>query len=209
MDVHARLANKELSAENLAKLVIADPELLPQLFEGLKARQTLVKFGCEKVLRIISKKAPLLLYPHFDVFLGNLDNENSFLRWGAIHVLGNLAAVDSKGRFNEIIDKYLAPIPGPALIPAANAITGAARIAVAIPGLTSRITVELLKVEHASYQTPECRNVALGQVIDAFDIFFDRIEDKEAVLAMVNRQLTNTRNANRKRAERFLKRHIP
>jgi hypothetical protein len=26
---------------------------------------------------------------------------------------------------------------------------------------------------------------------------------------MVNRQLTNTRNANRKRAERFLKRHIP
>jgi len=165
------------------------------------------RLGCEKALRIISEKAPQLLYPCYDFFAEMLDDENSFLRWGAIHALGNLAAVDSGNKFEAIFDKYFAPIPGPALVPAANAIGGAARIANAKPELVGRITAELLKVEQASYQTPECRNVALGQAIDAFDVFFDQVADKEVVLAMVERQLSNTRNATRQRAERFLKRH--
>jgi len=207
MDLCLKLASRELSAGDVAALVVAEPELLSQVFEGLNVPKAAIKFGCEKTLRLISEKAPQLLYPHYDFFVALLDSENSFLRWGAIHTLGNLAAVDSQNRFEEVFEKYFAPIPGPALIPAANAIGGAARIAKARPELTPRITAELLKVEQASYQTPECRNVALGQAIDSFDAFFDNVEDKEAVLAMVERQLANTRNATRKRAERFLKRH--
>ncbi|HEY32777.1 MAG TPA: hypothetical protein G4O10_06690 [Dehalococcoidia bacterium] len=47
--------------------------------------------------------------------------------------------------------------------------------------------------------------MALGQTIDSFDQFFTQIEDKGAVIALVQRQLQNTRNATRKKAERFLK----
>ena len=207
MDVHAGLADKKLNPEELAELVIVEPGLLPQLLEGLGIPKAPVKFGCEKALRLLSERVPQLLYPHYDFFVEMLDNENSFLRWGAIHTIGNLAASDAENRFDAIFDKYFSPIPGPALIPAANAIGGAAKIAAARLELAERITAELLKVEKAVYQTPECRNVALGQAIDALNTFFDKIEDKGAVLAIVKRQLSNTRNATRKRAERFIKRH--
>ncbi len=38
--------------------------------------------------------------------------------------------------------------------------------------------------------------------------FFGQIEDKEPVIRLVKKQLKNTRNATRKKAERFLARHV-
>ena len=74
--------------------------------------------------------------------------------------------------------------------------------------MTGRITAEILKVGRAKYQTAECRNVALGGAIESFDQFFDQIEDKKRVVRLVKRQLKNTRSATRKKAERFLARHV-
>ena len=152
--------------------------MIPEIIEGLNAKKARTKYGCARILRLLSEKKPEILYPRFDFFVGLLDSENTFLKWDAIHILGNLATDDSEGKFEKILDKYLAPIGGPALITAANVIGGAAKIALAKPALTGRITRELLKVGKAQYQTDECRNVALGQTIDSFDHFFHQIEAK-------------------------------
>jgi hypothetical protein len=93
------------------------------------------------------------------------------------------------------------------MITAANVIKGAAGTAVAKPHLAGRIAKALLGVEKAKYQTAECRNIALGHAIEAFDLFFDRIEDRKPVLELVRRQRKNRRNATRLKAERFLKKH--
>ena len=50
-------------------------------------------------------------------------------------------------------------------------------------------------------------NVAVGQAIDAFDLFFEQIDDKAKVIAFVKRQLKNTRKQVAKKAERFLRKH--
>jgi hypothetical protein len=189
----------------IADRIIGNPELLPEIIEGLSADKARTKYGCAKVLRLLSEKKPELLYSWFDLFAGLLDSDNSFLKWDAIHIIGSLAAVDTEGKFEKVMDRYFAPIPGPVLITAANVIGGVAMIALAKPALTERITGEILKVENARYQTDECRNVALGQVIDSFDRFFDQIEDKGPVIALAQRQLNNTRHATRKKAEKFLK----
>ena len=65
---------------------------------------------------------------------------------------------------------------------------------------------EILKVEQASYRTPECRNVAIGHAIQSFDRLFGQVKQKRPVLAFVTRQLDNPRPATRKKAEKFLKR---
>ncbi len=92
-----------------------------------------VKFGAAKVLRTLSETNPGLLYPHFDLFAAMLGHENAILRWNAILLLGNLAAVDKERRIDCMIDSYLAPITGPHLIDAANTIRGATAIALAKP----------------------------------------------------------------------------
>ncbi len=202
-----KISRKEVDSETLAGEVIDKPELLTEIFAGLNADKARVKYGSEKILRIISEKKPELLYHRIDFFIKNLDSGNNFFKLGAIHVLANLTGVDSDNKFDEIFDKYFAPIRGPVLMTAANVIAGAAKIASEKPALTAEITNELLKVETAQYQTDECRNIALGKTITSFDHFFNNIENKEPVIKLIKNQLNNTRNATRKKAERFLKKY--
>jgi len=201
------LSRKGANLPRLAARIVSKPESLPQIVEGLRSDVARVRFGCARLLRIISESEPRLLYPMFDIFVGLLDSKNKIFQWDATFILARLATVDSEGKFEPVFDRYFAPIPGPALITAANVIGGAATIASAKPHLAGRITREILKVEKAQYQTAECRNVALGQAMDALDQFFDQIVDKEPILRFVRRQLKNTRSATRERAEEFLKNH--
>jgi hypothetical protein len=202
-----QIGQKGSDKEEIAEWVIAEPELIADVLEGLSARPAAIKYGCSKVLRLISQQQPEVLYPSFDLFVKRLDIDNTFLKCDAILILANLASVDSEGKFEAIFDRYFAPIKGPTLIVAANIIGSAAKIAAAKPALSDRIAAELLKVEEAKYQTAECRNIALGQAIDAFDEFFEQIGDKERVRRLVKKQLENTRKGTAKKAEQFLKKH--
>lgn len=161
-----------------------------------------VKYGSAKALRGISEKAPARLYGRFDFFAGLLDHENRILRWDATRILANLAAVDSKRKFERIFARYFAPVRGPEMISAANVIAAAPAVAAAKPHLTARIVREILKVEKAKYKTAECRNVAVGHAIKSLD----RLPDSKPAIAFVRRQLRNSRPATRKKAERFLRR---
>jgi hypothetical protein len=202
-----RIAQRDCDIDQVARSVIANPEMLPQLFRGLQARPARIRFGCEKVLRSISEREPAVLYPWFDSFVRLLDSENNILKWGAIITIANLAAVDSRNQFDRIAGKYFAPVRGPALIAAANIIGNAYKIALAKPHLAERIAREVLKVERARYRTPECRNVACGHAIDSLDKFYDLLRARKRVREFVTRQLSSTRAPVRRKAERFLKRH--
>ncbi len=114
--LHQKILEKDSDKEEIASQVINEPELLSEIFAGLNSDKANIKYGCDKVLRIISEKKPALLYPKMDFFVTNLESDNNFLKWGAIHVLANLACVDSENQFEKIFDKYFAPIPGPVLI---------------------------------------------------------------------------------------------
>lgn len=206
-DVARRFSRKGADPGRIAGALARNPDRIASIFDGLTAREARVRYGCAKVLLIISEKRPKVLYPHFDSFAALLYSENKIFQWNATWILANLATVDSGKKFEKIFDRYFAPIPGPVMITGANVIGAAARIAKAKPSLSGRITAELLKVESAEYQTPECRNIALGHAIESFDQFFDQIEDKGPVLRLIRKQLQNTRPATRKKAERFLRKH--
>jgi len=184
-----------------------NPQLLPEVFDGFSAESARVKYGSLKVLRIISEKKPEVVYPEIHRFFQLLDSENTLLKWGAIIIIGNLAAVDSEGRIDHILPRYLEPISGSVMITANNVIGGAGKIALAKPRLADRIARALLPVETAHYQTAECRNVSLGCAIDALDGAFENLREPQPVIEFVKRQLRNSRNAVRKKAARFLERH--
>ena len=202
-----KLAGKSASPETLAANIIKQPESLHEALEGLGADKARVKYGCLKVLRIISEKNPAVLYPEFARLVSLLDSENNIFKWGAIQCIGNLAAVDSEGKIDRMLDKYLQPISGHIMITAANVIGGAGKIARAKPLLAGRIARALLRVEKSNYQTEECRNVALGHAVASFDLFFEHLDKPQTVIEFVQRQLRNRRNAVRVKAAKFLKKH--
>jgi hypothetical protein len=164
-----------------------------------------VKYCCAKNLIAISKENPARLYPHIDTFVKLLDGDNNVLKWTAIIIIGNLARVDKEKKVDRLIGRLVGFLNAGKLITANNATMALASIAIAKPQYQKQITKELLKVEHYEYDTDECRNIAMGKVIEAIGLYSSQLNDKKAVTEFAERQTKNTRNATRKKAERFLK----
>jgi len=212
VDIITAIDRKGADAERIAAMVIDSPTHIPRLLEAIGERKARVKYGAEKVLRAVSERRPGLLDPWFRDFVRLLDAENSFIRWGAIRTVANLAAAGTDDRVAGIFRKYFAPLKGPDMVTAVSVIGGATVIARAKPAMADRIAREILKVETAAYRmhdapSPECRNVACGQAIDALDTLYGAIHRKKPVVEFVRRQLRCTRPAVRKKSAAFLSRH--
>ena len=186
-----------------------DSRGIARLVEQLHSDQARPRFGAGRKLRLIAERRPELLAPHFDAFVRLLDHPGKLFQWEAIFVLSHLARVDEEGRFDAIFKRYFEPIRGPVMITAANVILAGARIAAAKPQLADRIAREILGVTRGRYQTEECRRIAFGHAITAFDSIYPMLRDPGAALRFVRRQLTCARPATRKKAARFLRRHEP
>ena len=201
---HTQIAEKDSDKNELALRVVQNPHLLPIVFDGLESKTARIKYGCDKVLRILSETQPELVYPSMDFFLQNLDHEDSFLRWGAIAIVANLAAVDIENKFEPYFEKYFALIPGPTLAGAANTIKASVAIVAAKTDLADRIAQEILKVENATYKTAHCRDMAIGYAVVAFGEFYHLLQNKGVVEAFAKRALKNKRAATHKKAEKFI-----
>ena len=55
-DVLEKLGKKEIKAEDIAKNVMKNPGLLPEIFNGVSSENSRVKFKSAKILRGISEK---------------------------------------------------------------------------------------------------------------------------------------------------------
>ncbi len=205
--IQKEIARRGSDKAKIAGQIIKTPQLLMEIVKGLSSEKASIKFGCAKVLLLISERKPEALYPEFDLFAKMLNSENAFLKWGAILTIANLTKADVENRFEKIFDRYFSSIPGPVMITAANTMRGGVKIALAKPHLVQKIAKEILKVEKAAYRTAECRNIALGHAIASLDQFYELIQDKGAVIDFVTKGLKNTRAAVHRKAERFLRKH--
>ena len=198
------LGKKGKEAEDLADKVSRNPDLLPEILDGVSSAEARLRFNSAKILRIISEKQPKILYSKIEFFVDLLDSENNILKWIAIDIIGNLASVDSENKIDRIFRKFYDLLSDESMITAGHVIDNSGKIAVAKPYLQDRITEKLLKVEKIEYKTSECRNILLGKVISSFDKYIDQFDNKKKMISLVRRQLKNSRKATRAKAEKFL-----
>jgi hypothetical protein len=164
------------------------------------------RFAAGKVLIATAEKDPGRVYPHFAAVARLLGSENKIVRWEVQRILGALARVDVENRIEPLLGEYLAYIRGTNMISAANAIGGAGEIAKAKPELRGRIVEAILGVETATYETPECRNVAIGHALEVLKGMWREVKEDAAVRGFVERQVGNTRVAAAKRARELMTR---
>lgn len=174
-------------------------------FNDLLSEDSKVKYKCAKNLLAIAKNRPDELYPHVEYFIKLLDSENKILKWTAIDIIGALSNVDKDKKTDKLTVKLIRLLNTGNMITANHAIAALANVASAKPEYQRKITNELLKVEHYTYDTDECRNIAVGKVIMAIGSYFNQLKNKKAVIGFVERQTRNKRNATKKKSEQFLK----
>jgi hypothetical protein len=210
-DLLLKVADKTLTKEDLHQKVKQNFDLLPVLLKGTCSSKAAVRYGCAKVLMDLSEEYPEKLYPYMDAFIDLLDSKYRILTWNAMVIIANLAKVDKEQKFNAIFDKYYSFLNNEYMVTVANVVGNSGKIALAKTHLIRRITAELLKVENISvtpHLTEECKRVIAENAIGTFDLFFDKIEEKEKkkVLAFVERQLDSSRRTLSTKAADFLKR---
>ena len=148
------------------------------------------------------------LYPHMDSFAQLLDSKYRILIWNAMAIIANLTKVDTDRKFDAIFDKYYGFLNDEYMVTVANVVSNSGKIALAKPYLIPKITNELLKVEKVQttpHLTEECRRVIAEKTIASFDLFYDRIKDKDRVISFVKKYVNNPRKTLKKRASDFLK----
>lgn len=208
IDVLEKLGKRAITADDLAEKVKRDFDLLLEIFKGISSTNPRIRYGCAKILRLISEETPERLYPKIDFFIQLLNSDLKIIKWNAMDVLANLTKVDTENKFDTIFDKYYGFLSDDVMITVGHVVDNSGRIAKAKPHLTLKITSELLKIEKIPtrpHLTQECKNILLGKTILAFGMYFDQIENKDEVISFVKRQLNNTRNATKVKAEKFLK----
>jgi len=201
------LESRKVNAENAVALVLKEHKLIDSLLHGFSSRIPHVKFGCSRGVLVLSEKRPDLLYPKIDRFFALLGSENRILKWNAIGILGNLAAVDRDRRIRSLLPKLYECLSGGELITANNTIAAPGMLGRAFPEEQERITARLLEIEHAKFKTDECRNIAIGKAILAVTMFLNPAGDWKEVLDFARRQRDNGRRATATKAEAFLRKY--
>lgn len=198
--------------EAFADEVIGNPEMISRLLDIIRTEKGSVKFYCEKAVRRVSEKRPELVYPYFDEIAAFLDSENSFIKWGGIITLSNLAAADDEGRFKGVFKKYFALLHSETMVTAANVAGNAYKFVEKDPAYEKAITREMLKVPQDTYlykgePSPECKRIMMGNIIDYFDKVFEISKSKKAMIGIAESQLDCPRKKVAKKARDFLKKH--
>ena len=168
-----------------------------------------IKFSCAKDALLISEENPSQLYDNIDFFIKLLSIENKIIKWSAIKIIGNLSKVDSKNRIDNILPTFYSFLHDKTMITASNTIYALGVIALNIPQFQDEILTHFLEVESIDYCakgkiSPECRNVAIGQVIKSLSKFDKSVLIRKDVKSFLKRQTQNTRNSVRKSAEKLL-----
>jgi hypothetical protein len=174
-------------------------------FDKLDSRDPKVKYGFTKALLKTGAETPGLLYDHFDQWTRMLNSDNNIFRWTAIDIIGYLSSVDKEDKTDKLINNLIAFLHCGNLITCNHAIFALGLIAKNKPERRSEIILELLGITRDNFKSEECRNIAMGKVIEALKDFPETIRGNKKITDFLIRAGKSTRNATARKAEQLLK----
>lgn len=196
--------SKKVDVENLAKKAIKDKNLLFELLQGILSKKDEKREPSFKALLQISEEHPELIYSEWDYFAELLTSDNSFHKYMAIYLIASLTRVDKENKFEKIFDKYYDLLDDKSVIPPSHTAKNSGKIAKAKPNLQTKITNKLLSIDETHHK-PERKDLIKGYAIEAFNEYFEEVENKKEILEFVKKQLKSKSPTTIKKAKEFLK----
>jgi len=206
IEVFDKLSNRELTADEMAEVVLSDMKLLPFIFEGVSSKNKRIKNATAKILRTVSYSYPGKLYPRFDFFIEHMNGDDTILKWLAIDTIANMAMVDKKNKIDALLPRYYELLSDKSMITAGHSIDSLGIIARYKPKQRIKITEKLMTVKNIKLG-PECRNILLGKCIMAFDRYADEMDDISGMIEFAKKESRNGRPATAKKARAFIGKH--
>ena len=139
------LTTKDADPAALAARAAADPAFLQALLDGISpaVQKAAVRSNASKTLQLLSETRPELLLPHWDYFVGLLASGNGFAQYPAIHVMANLAAHETEGRWERAFDAFYDLLECDSVMIAGHVAGVSGQVATGQPALRERIAERL------------------------------------------------------------------
>ena len=169
-------------------------------FNKLKSTDPKIKYGFAKELLKIGAESPQQLYTHFDYLLTLLDEKNNILKWTGIDLMGYLSSVDQGNKIDGCIQPLIKLLRGGHLITCNHATFALGLIAQNKPQFKNQIFKELLLVDQGVFDTTECKNIAIGKVLEVLKSLISDIINNKVAIDFINRATKNSRNSTKKKA---------
>ncbi|HPW34723.1 MAG TPA: hypothetical protein PK367_03145 [Candidatus Paceibacterota bacterium] len=164
-----------------------------------------IKYGFAKELVKIGEEKPELLYEYFDYWVELLSSDNNILKWTAIDIIGYLSIVDKDNRIDEIMSDLIKMLHSGVLITCNHATFALGQIYQNKPNLKEVIIKELISISDDKFETNECKNIAIGKVLEAIKPFVSEIKNNPSVISFIEDATKSERNSTKKKAEQLLK----
>ena len=198
------LNDKKLDIEAAAKEVMTDEKFYTELLDNLLSKNETLRYNSSKILFSITQQNPELLYDKWDDLVKHLDSDNTYHKLSAVLLLGNLTKADKDKKFEKLFNKYYSLLDDKSFITAAYISQASSTIAIAKPGLQTKITNKLLSIDE-THHIQERKDLVKASIIDTFAQYFLNAKNKKAILDFVETQLTSQSPKTRKKAKEFLK----
>jgi hypothetical protein len=173
--------------------------------EKLNSKDPKVKYGFAKELLKTGAGNPKQLYGDFGYWVMLMSSDNNVLKWTAIDIIGYLSAVDDENRIGGILPELLKFLHGGALISCNHSIFSLGLIAQNKPEFKQMIFNELIAITGDRFDTDECKDIAMGKVIEALKPFARDIGNDKDIIGFIGSSARSERASTRKKAERLLK----
>ena len=130
---------QHLMVDEWQDVSVLEYEFLRELLDGVTSKKCEVRFEKSyRTLLYLSENEPERLYPEWDFFAGKLKDENSYVRYISIDILGNLVSVDARGRFRKVARRYLEIVQKDGLVTATAAARNLGKVLSAKRGMENR-----------------------------------------------------------------------
>ena len=198
-----KLNNKNINIESIAKKALKDDKLLAELLENLRIKNETIRYNSHKVLFYISEHHPKALYTKWDFFVDMLESDNTYHKLSSVQLLANLTRADTKGKFENIFNKFYNLLDDKSFITAAYVAAASGKIAKAKPKLQTKITNKLLNIDK-THHDPERIDLVKGYIIESFGEYFDQAINKKKIIDFTRKQLKSKSPKSKKIAQEFI-----
>ncbi len=173
--------------------------------DKLNSKDPKIKYGFTKELLRMGTFAPEALYEHFGYWGKMIYNNNNILKWTAIDIIGYISVIDKKNKTEKVINSLFNFLHGGQLITCNHAIFSLGLIAKNKPANQRRIIKEMLAISKDTFETKECKEIAIGKVIESLKNFAEEIKSNKEVMKFILLAQRSGRNATKIKAEALLR----
>ncbi len=195
------------SVTSSVRNALKDNAALDQLLAAIapENKDEKVRNHAFRSLMLLAQQHPEALLTRWDDLARLLKGGNSHSKYPAIHILAELAIVETGGRFQKAFNAYYRLLDDESIAVAAHVAGLSGRIAKAMPPLEPRITEKLLSIDGTHFDQSR-KDLIKGYAIESFAEYFDQAKDKKQILDFVQQQKEAVSPRTRKAARSFLER---